>query len=148
MSTKIFPTAQDAETAFYEALERADLEAMMAVWSEDEEIVCVHPGGQRHAGQAQVREGWRQMFAGGPSMRVQIGQQVVMTGMMVEVRNVHEHITVAGEQQPRPPMVTTNVYLRTPSGWRMVVHHASPALGAPAAQQAGPADPSASKYLH
>ena len=33
MSAKIFPTAQDAENAFYEALERCDLEAMMAVWS-------------------------------------------------------------------------------------------------------------------
>ena len=78
MSAKIFPTAQDAENAFYEALERADLDAMMAVWSEDEEIVCVHPAGQRLAGQAQVREAWRQMFAGGPGMRVQIGQQVVV----------------------------------------------------------------------
>ena len=47
MSVKIFPTAQDAETAFYEALERCDLEGMMAVWAEDEEIVCVHPAGGR-----------------------------------------------------------------------------------------------------
>ena len=47
MPAKIFPTPQDAESAFYEALERADLEQMMAVWSEDEEIVCVHPGGPR-----------------------------------------------------------------------------------------------------
>src|SRR6185369_12018763 len=53
VSAKIFPTAQDAENAFYEALERADLEAMMAIWSEDEEIVCVHPAGQRLAGQEQ-----------------------------------------------------------------------------------------------
>ena len=127
MSTKIFPTAQDAQNAFYEALERCDLEAMMAVWSEDEEIVCVHPAGQRLAGQAQVREVWRQMFAGGPNMRVQITQQVVITGIMIEVRSVHENITVAGEQRPRPPMVATNVYLRTAAGWRMIVHHASPA---------------------
>jgi len=127
VSTKIFPTAQDAQNAFYEALERCDLEAMMAVWSEDEEIVCVHPAGQRLAGQAQVREVWRQMFAGGPNMRVQITQQVVITGIMIEVRSVHENITVAGEQRPRPPMVATNVYLRTAAGWRMIVHHASPA---------------------
>ncbi|MCX7168975.1 MAG: nuclear transport factor 2 family protein, partial [Proteobacteria bacterium] len=37
----IFPTPQDAEAAFYDALERADLEALMAVWAEDEEIVCI-----------------------------------------------------------------------------------------------------------
>ena len=142
MSTKIFPTAQDAQNAFYEALERCDLEAMMAVWSEDEDIVCVHPAGQRLAGQAQVREVWRQMFAGGPNMRVRITRQAVIAGVMLEVHSVHENITVAGEQRPRPPMVATNVYLRTAAGWRMIVHHASPA---PAADPAPPATP---KILH
>ena len=143
MSAKIFPTAQDAENAFYEALERCDLDAMMAVWSEDDDIVCVHPSGQRLAGQEQVREVWRQMFAGGPTMRVQIAQQVVIAGMMLAVHSVHENITVTGEQRPRPPMVATNVYLRTAAGWRMIVHHASPAQAQ--APEAAPAEP---KILH
>ena len=147
MSTKIFPTAQDAENAFYEALERADLEAMMAVWSEDEDIVCVHPSGQRLAGQAQVREIWRQMFSGGPAMRVRITQQVSVTGMMIAVHSVHENITVAGESRARPPMVATNVYLRTPAGWRMIAHHASPAAakGGDAPPATAPEPP---KILH
>ena len=147
MSTKIFPTAQDAENAFYEALERGDLEAMMAVWSEDEDIVCVHPSGQRLAGQAQVREIWRQMFAGGPAMRVRITQQVAVAGMMIAVHSLHENITVAGESRARPPMVATNVYLRTPAGWRMIAHHASPAdaKGGDAPPAAAPEPP---KILH
>ena len=144
MTARIFPTAQDAQNAFYEALERSDLEAMMAVWSEDEDIVCVHPSGQRLAGQAPVREVWRQMFAGGANMRVRITRQVVVTGVMLEVHSVHENITVAGEQRPRLPMVATNVYLRTAAGWRMIAHHASPAPAEPAAEP-----PSASpKILH
>jgi len=144
MSGKIFPTAQDAQNAFYEALERSDLEGMMAVWSEDDDIVCVHPAGQRLAGQVQVREAWRQMFAGGPGMRVRITQPVVIAGVMIELHSVHENITVTGEQRPRPPMVATNVYLRTAAGWRMIAHHASPAPGSPAAD-AAPASP---KTLH
>jgi uncharacterized protein (TIGR02246 family) len=144
LSERHFPTAQDAENAFYEALERADLEAMMAAWSEDEDIVCVHPNGQRLTGQEQVREAWRQMFAGGPHMRVQLTQQVIVSGMMVAVHSLHENISVAGEPQPRAPMLATNVYLRTPAGWRIAVHHASPA---PAA--AAPTPPGAnSKILH
>jgi len=146
MSERIFPTAQDCQNAFYEALERSDLDAMMAVWSEDEDIVCVHPAGQRLAGQAQVREVWRQMFTGGPGMRVRISQQVVIAGVMLEVHSVHENITVAGEQRPRPPMVATNVYLRTAAGWRMVAHHASPAPGQQAAPE--PPPPTAPKILH
>ena len=146
MSGRNFPTAQDAENAFYQALEHADLEAMMAVWSEDEEIVCVHPAGQRLAGQEQVREVWRQMFAGGPNMRVQITQKLVVSGMMVAVHSVQENITVTGEQRPRSAMVATNVYLRTPAGWRMAVHHASPAQGGDV-PAAGPA-PAPPKMLH
>ena len=145
MTTRIFPTAQDAQSAFYEALERSDLEAMMAVWSEDEDIVCVHPAGQRLAGQAEVREAWRQMFASGPGMRVRIAQQVVIAGVMLEVHSVHENITVACEQRPRPPVIATNVYLRTAAGWRMIAHHASPAAGQPAAAPPPPAPP---KILH
>ena len=55
MTTKIFATPQDCEAAFYEALERSDLEAMMLVWSEDEEVLCVHPGGARVTGLAPLR---------------------------------------------------------------------------------------------
>ena len=145
MSNKIFPTAQDAENAFYEALERGDLEGMMSVWAEDEDIICVHPTGPRLSGQDQVRESWAKIFSGGAGPRVRITQQVVIAGMMLEVHSVHENITVAGEKRPRPPMVATNVYLRTAAGWRMIVHHASPAPGEPAAE---PPPSAAPKILH
>ncbi len=135
MSEKIFPTAQDAENAFYEALENADLEAMMAVWAEDEEILCVHPTGARLSGQDAVRRSWAEIFSGGARARVHLTQQVALSAMMMEVHSVHENFSLeseAGEQgrDSRPaPIVATNVYLRTSSGWRMIVHHASPAPG-------------------
>jgi uncharacterized protein (TIGR02246 family) len=132
VSGKIFPTAQDAENAFYEALERSDLEGMMAVWSEDEDIVCVHPGGPRLSGQDQVRESWAKIFAGGAGPRVTITQQVAVTGMMIAVHSVHENFSVPGDARAQVPVVATNVYLRTTAGWRMIVHHASPAPAQPA----------------
>jgi uncharacterized protein (TIGR02246 family) len=144
VSSKIFPTAQDAENAFYEALERGDLEGMMAVWSEDEDIVCVHPTGPRLSGQDQVRESWARIFTGGTGPRVHITHQVAVSGMMIAVHSVHENFTLEGEARPQAPVLATNVYLRTASGWRMIVHHAS---HAPA--QAEPAQPrDAPKFLH
>ena len=145
MSTPIFPTAQDAENAFYEALERGDLEAMMAVWAEDEEIICVHPTGPRLYGPDQVRESWAKIFAGGAGPRVHITQQVAVTGMMIAVHSVHENFTLEGDPRAQVPVIATNVYLRTAAGWRMIVHHASPApLEAPPMQpkEAPP------KFLH
>ena len=41
---KLLSSAEDVENAFYDAIARADLESLMALWAEDEEIVCIHPG--------------------------------------------------------------------------------------------------------
>lgn len=129
MDTKkpVFATPQDAETAFYEALERADLAAMMAVWAEDEEIVCVHPTGPRLCGYAQVEESWRRLFSGGPRLKVRLSHQVYLQGLMLAIHSLHENISVEGDDDFRPPIVATNIYLRGALGWRMLVHHASPA---------------------
>jgi ketosteroid isomerase-like protein len=133
MSRAVFPTAQDAENAFYEALERCDLDGMMAVWAEDEEIICVHPGGPRLTGPEQVRESWAKIFAGGPRARLHVSHQVAISAMMLTVHSVHENFGV--QDAPAVPVVATNVYLRTAAGWRMIVHHASPA---PAQPQSAP----------
>ena len=148
MSGKIFPTAQDAENAFYEALERCDLDGMMAVWSEDDDIVCVHPAGMRLSGQDQVRASWTQLFAGGAHARVQVSHLSTVSGVMFAVHSVQETFSIEGARpgDPRPtPIVATNVYLRTASGWRMIVHHASPAPGQP---EPPPPASAAPKILH
>ena len=43
-------TPEDAEAAFYEALHKGDTDALIAVWSDDEETVCVHPTGTQLIG--------------------------------------------------------------------------------------------------
>jgi ketosteroid isomerase-like protein len=123
----LFPTAQDAEAAFYDAFTKGDLDAMMAVWADDDEIYCVHPHGSRMTGPVEVRESWRKIFDNGQTLRFQLREQHLLNGMMVAVHSVYEHISIAGENRARTAMVATNVYLRTERGWRMVVHHASPA---------------------
>jgi len=149
VTSRIFPTAQDAESAFYEALERADLEAMMAVWAEDEEVLCVHPAGPRLTGHAEIRRSWAQMFSGPARVRVHVAQQVAISGGMIAVHSVQESFTVEGasrgDAQPAP-VWATNVYLRTAAGWRMIVHHASPAPGQP--QSAPPEGGAPRKILH
>jgi uncharacterized protein (TIGR02246 family) len=131
MKRAAFPTPQDAESAFYEAFEKSDLDAMMDVWADDEEIVCVHPGGPRLTGNEQIRESWRQIFAGGQTLKFRLREQRAINGMTLVVHSVYEQINVGGEARVRNPVIATNVYLRTQDGWRMVVHHASPAPAAP-----------------
>ena len=125
MITKNYATPQDAEQAFYSAFERADLAEMMAVWAEEEDIVCVHPGGGRHSGVVEVRESWRQLFSRGPRLRFRLAGSHVFSGRMLSVHSVYEHVTVAGDPRPAGAVVSTNIYLLTDRGWRMLVHHAS-----------------------
>ena len=129
MKRIIYASAQDTETAFYEAIEKSDLEVMMSVWSDDDDIVCVHPGGARFAGIAQVRESWRKIFSGGQQLRFRLRHQQSIAGGTLAVHSVYEEIAIIGEKRTLPPVISTNIYLRTEHGWRMVLHHASPAPG-------------------
>lgn len=122
----IFTSPQEVETAFYEALETGDLDAMMAIWAEDEEIVCILPGGPRLTGYALVREGWRHIFEGGNRLKVQLLALSTLHGPFTAVHSLVEQISVVGQKQLAAPVVATNVYLRGALGWRMIVHHASP----------------------
>lgn len=122
----IFTSAAEVEAAFYDAIAKADLEAMMTVWSEDEEVICIHPGGPRLVGLTAVRELWRQIFDNGPRIAVRTSHEVVIANTMLVMHNVLEHFSSLNETTHSPPIVATNVYTRTPHGWRMVMHHASP----------------------
>ncbi|OGA48686.1 MAG: hypothetical protein A3G25_12810 [Betaproteobacteria bacterium RIFCSPLOWO2_12_FULL_63_13] len=143
MKKTSFPTPEDCEAAFYEALESADLDAMMEVWADDEEIICVHPGWPRLTGYDQIRENWAQIFRSGERLKVHITEQVCVQGAMLSVHSLHENILVKGEPKPRPSVVTTNVYLRIAGGWRMVVHHGS--VAPPVAREEAEVSP---KILH
>ncbi|MCK0512181.1 YybH family protein [Aromatoleum buckelii] len=127
MSKPIYTSVAEAEAAFYDALARSDLDAMMTVWSEDDEVVCVHPDTPRLVGLAAVRESWRQLFAGGTRLQVRTSHHVVCQNMLLTIHNVIEHVAVEGEDRLPPPMIATNVYTRGALGWRLVMHHASPA---------------------
>lgn len=125
---KLFPTPDDAETAFYEAFERGDLAAMMAVWAEGADIVCVHPRGPRLTGFDAVRDSWAGIFAGGGSgLRVQATELRKFDGNSVAVHALIEVLTSAAQPTATAQSVcATNVYELTDGGWRMVVHHATP----------------------
>ena len=119
-------SADDIEAAFYEALQNGDIEKLMACWADEDEIVCVHPGGPRMVGAAAIRASFDAMFTNG---RIRAWAERVRRteSMASSVHNVIERIEVLTDEGPREAFVTaTNVYHKTAHGWRMVAHHASP----------------------
>jgi ketosteroid isomerase-like protein len=134
----IYTTPTDAAAAFYQAFEAKDLDAMMAAWAEDEDIICVHPGGTRLVGYDAVRQGWEQLFAGDQRLAFRLEQAVVIETVGLAMQSVVEHITLDKDGKARGTAVCTNVFLRTPYGWRMVMHHASPTPTVATTESVGP----------
>lgn len=125
--SKLFPAPEDAETAFYDAFERGDLAAMMAVWAESDDIVCMHPQGPRLVGFEAVRDSWVQIFSAAVQLRVRTIDVRKFDGQGVRVHAVVEVLSSTGGKPGATQSVcATNVYELTDAGWRMVAHHASP----------------------
>ena len=118
--------ADEIETAFYEALQGGDIERLMACWADEDDIVCVHPGGARLVGAGAIRAAFDAMFANG-SIRAHAEKVRKIEAMGASVHSVLERIEVMTEEGPRHAyVIATNVYHKTAQGWRLVAHHASP----------------------
>lgn len=124
-SALLLATPEDTEAQFYEALQSGDLERLMAVWSDDDEVCCVHPGGPRVIGVAAIRASFEGIFESGTIPVHPECQRKLVVGDTA-IHHVLERIEVEGEEGPQSAwVVATNVYLKTALGWRMVAHHAS-----------------------
>ena len=112
-----------ANQAFYDAHEARDLAAMRAVWDHSEQAVCIHPGWPILRGWPLVEESWRRIFAG-PGRN-----QFILTNDDVTVRGDVAWVTLDEnlvDGMAAGTIAATNVFVRTPHGWRLVLHHGSP----------------------
>lgn len=121
-----FDSPEQVESAFYEAFQALDLDAMMATWSEEDDIVCIHPQGPRLEGYDQIRDSWAQILGNSPPIQLRLSDQRRIDDDTFAVHYVNENIYLATEKQPQFTILATNIYRRTSNGWRIVLHHASP----------------------
>ncbi len=119
-----FASPQEAETAFYDAFECADIDAMMAVWAPDDSVVCIHPGGSRLEGVEAVKESWQDIFTSGERLKFNITDRHCTQGNLLAIHIVRENIQIDNVIQG--VMLATNIYQFIGGGWRMMLHHASP----------------------
>jgi ketosteroid isomerase-like protein len=119
-------SADDIEAAFYEALQTGDIDKLMACWADEDEVVCVHPGGPRVVGVGAIRAAFDAMFSNGSIKATPLRVRKIES-LASAVHNVLERIEVMTEEGPREAyVIATNVYHKTAQGWCMVAHHASP----------------------
>ena len=125
-SAALMASVDDVEAQFYEALQRGDIERLMTVWSDDDDVACVHPGGPRIVGHGAVRASFDAMFANGPiPVRAQQVRRVETAGCAEH--HVLERVDISTAEGTQTVWVlASNVFFKTTQGWRLVLHHASP----------------------
>lgn len=121
-----FNTPMDAEAAFYQAFEGKNVEAMMSVWANTEEVVCIHPMGPSLNGSDSVRDSWQILFDNGPNLTFEVETIQYMEDDQMAIHVVRQNITVNNDSHNMPIIIATNVYRKTSENWQMVLHHSSP----------------------
>ena len=103
-----------------------DIDKLMACWADEDDIVCVHPGGPRVVGAVAIRATFEAMFNNG-SVQAFPERIHKVQSLASAVHHLVERVEVITPQGARQAyVIATNVYHKTPQGWRMVAHHASP----------------------
>lgn len=125
-----------ANEEFYLAFEHVDLDRMHAVWDDDEDVTCVHPGWPLLRGRGRVMRSWALIFANTPYIQFFLTDvHVQVTGEIAVVTCAENILTSVGDAEGDATVVATNVFRRRDDGWRLVVHH-----GSPVAQRGEPTD--------
>ena len=127
-----------ANAAFYTAFETADLDGMRDLWLEDPETLCVHPGALPVRGTPAISRSWALIMANTDYIQFFLTDVHTSVTGDTAIVTCTENILSGG---PAPEghddelgplvgqlVVATNVFRRTPDGWRMWSHHASPVL--------------------
>ncbi|MEY4591173.1 MAG: hypothetical protein RIR18_68, partial [Pseudomonadota bacterium] len=97
-----------------------------SLWSMEEDVVCVHPTGQRFLGLEQIREGWQSVLS--QSLKVAVTPLHHWQSMVMAVHLVQETLFVGDDPTPHGPLYSTNVYMRGAHGWRLVSHQSTAAI--------------------
>ena len=113
---------------FYQALEELNLDQMERLWLHEPWVRCIHPGWDVLVGWEHVRESLEQIFASTGWMRVTPTECNIHVFGDVGMVACAENITASRDSDVGVAVAqATNLFRRTPEGWRMFHHHASPA---------------------
>ncbi|MFJ8000243.1 nuclear transport factor 2 family protein [Streptomyces sp. NPDC096310] len=127
-----------ANTTFYEAMERGDLEAMSGLWldGEDSGVSCVHPGWPVLSGRGEVLRSYALIMAHTEYIQFFLTDVAVSVSADTALVTCTENILSGGPAESGGELgplvgqlvVATNVFRRTPEGWKLWSHHGSPVL--------------------
>lgn len=120
-----YATPQEAEDAYYDAIDEGDIQGMMAVWDENEDVLCLLPMMPAHRGRNAIRTVWESILLTGKPPEIQINHLSWIETGDVAVHLVEELFAVPDQPEPQR-IYATNIYRKGTAGWRLLMHQNSP----------------------
>ncbi|MFE0640220.1 nuclear transport factor 2 family protein [Streptomyces sp. NPDC058877] len=130
-----------ANTAFYEAMETGDFEGLAGLWLDEgadgaAPVTCVHPGWPVLTGRGEVLRSYALIMANTEYIQFFLTDLRISLAGDTALVTCTENILSGGPAEDGAELgplvgqlvVATNVFRRTPEGWRIWSHHASPVL--------------------
>jgi ketosteroid isomerase-like protein len=135
--TAAFPTPQDAEDAFYDAIEERDIPALLAVWEDTDEVACLLPMRPFVHGRGPLEAIWRDLLGADFPLDIQVRHVRWVEAGELAIHYLEERVQAPGQGPPQPAIYATNVFRKGPSGWRLILHQNAPAPPPPGAVPPG-----------
>ncbi|MFQ5589066.1 MAG: nuclear transport factor 2 family protein [Nitrospiria bacterium] len=120
---------EEANTAFYEAFESLDIQKMDALWVQEAQVKCVHPGWEICQGWPDVRDSWVLIF--------NHTHEIKFTIDVIDV-TVHDDLawavcseTISTKDNGKwleGHVLSTNLFERRGGTWLLIHHHGSPVI--------------------
>jgi ketosteroid isomerase-like protein len=120
-----YTTPQDAEDAYYDAIEEKNLEALMAVWEDSEEVLCLLPMMAVQSGKDRIRKLWEPLMKDELSLDLQTRHLAWIKTPDLAIHLIEELLQSPGQTEPQG-VYATNIFRRTSEGWRLLMHQNSP----------------------
>jgi hypothetical protein len=123
----LFASPEECEQAFYEALENADIDAMADLWLQDDDVCCTHPGASRILGYNGVRASWAAILGNGALAVRTLGRRSFESPTLAVTSLIEEIVVLQGAVRQLVHVLASNAFVKTPAGWKMVLHAGTPA---------------------
>jgi ketosteroid isomerase-like protein len=120
-----FATPQDAEDAYYDAIEEKDLQALMAVWEESEDVLCLLPMMTPQRGKAAISKSWEPLMQQDSGLDIQTKHLAWIETPELAIHLVEE-LVKGSAQADAQAVYATNIFRKTGQGWRLLMHQNSP----------------------
>ena len=121
---------------FYDAFNKNDIELMIGVWLNDPISQCIHPGWDVLIGFENIMTSWQKIFTAAQDLEIKLSHVDVTASENLAWVTCQENLfSIVSSGVQLSKVHSTNLFKMMNGEWKMILHHASPVSGLPAAEE-------------